>query len=223
MKNQRNALVLFLCIGLIFSFSSCKKEVHQLEQSSITHDSILSPKLLNSERIALKFGTYAVKVLKQDSTTRVSNLYSFHDKNKITRTFAVVAYATTIDSMFLKEHQKILEGQSIGRVFKKAQWGIKKKNLYFGEIAPSKDYEQVYKLMGDITPTTLAVYTYDFLIEKDNKSYNYATITEIYHPEYLKLSDLKKINPDAERHLEKTDTILDLLKHVENEMKINHY
>ena len=113
-----------------------------------------------------------------------------------------------------------MEGQSIGKVFKEGQWEIEKQSFYFGELLPSSDYTPVYKLMGNIAPSKLAIYTYGFNIEKDNKSYQYATISEVYHPDYLTLNDLKKMNPDADKYLEKTE-FSQVLRQVENEMKTN--
>lgn len=221
MRNTRHIPILFLLTGLLYGFNSCTDKSPQSKLSPVSHDSILSPKLLNSERIKMKFGSYDIQVLNKNSKLRVSDLYSLHGDKKITRTFAVVRYPEIIDSMFLKEHTKILEGQSIGKVFKQGQWKIEKKSFFLGEIMPSSDYAGIYKLMGNIAPSKLAIYTYGFNIKKDNRNYQYATISEVYHPDYLTLNDLKKMNEDADKYLDKT-AISQILKQVEREMKTNY-
>ncbi|WP_299530189.1 hypothetical protein [Ulvibacterium sp.] len=221
MRNIRHIPILFLLIGLLYGFNSCTDKNPQSKLSPVSHDSILSPKLLNSERIKLKFGSYNIQVLTKNSKLRVSDLYSLHGDQKITRTFAVVSYPGIIDSMFLKEHTKILEGHSIGRVFKQGQWKIEKKSLFLGEIMPSPDYMGIYKRMGNIDPSKLAIYAYGFTIKKDNRNYQYATISEVYHPDYLTLNDLKKMIEDSDAYLDKT-AFSPIVKQVEREMKTKY-
>ena len=217
MKNKQSICILFLCVGLFYGLNNCtiQKLQSQLPQSSL--DSILSPKLLNSERIKMKYGSYGIKVLSENSKFRVSNLYSFSGEKKITRTFALVNYTEQIDSIFLEEHLKILEGQSIGSVFKQNQWKIEKKSYFLGEIESSIDFTDTYNLMGNLAPSKLAVYVYGFYIKKDNKSYEYATISEVYHPDFLTLSVLKKIYPDSIKHLQEID-INEILEQVINKI-----
>lgn len=42
-------------------------------------------------------------------------------------------------------------------------------------------------------PATLATHVYVFQVRKDGHTYNYATIVEIHHPEYLTATDLEDI------------------------------
>lgn len=149
---------------------------------------------------------------------RVSNLY---DGNRITRTLAVVDYPANIDSAFSKEHQAIINGGSIGATFKANGWIIEKKNIYLGEIAPSSEYNKLYQLMGNIPASTLSVWIYVFNIRKDGKEFPYATISEVYHPDYLSLADLRCINKDA--NLKKTKEVKNELKEVTKQMKINFW
>jgi hypothetical protein len=149
-------------------------------------------------------------------------LYSTHNGEIITRTFAVVHYPEKIDSVFLKEHIKIIEGESLGSVFKLNHWKIEKKSIFFGEILPSNDFEETYKLMGNIAPSKLSIHIYTFYIKKNNKEFQYATISEIYHPNYLTLNDLKDIYKDHDKYLEKTDFVIQTLKLVTHKMKINY-
>ena len=181
-------------------------------------DSTLSPKLLNSERIEKKFGGYGIDVLHNSGRIRVSNLY---DGKKITRTLAVVDYPEFIDSAFSKEHEIIVNGGSIGNVFKTHGWTIDKKNIYLGELAPAADYNKLYMLMGNIPPSKLSVWIYVFYIRKDGKAFPYATISEIYHPDYLSLANLKCINKNADLYLEQTKAATRELKKVKKLMKLD--
>jgi len=180
-------------------------------------DSLLSADLLNSERIAKKFGGYGIDVLQSSPLLRVSNLY---DGRKTTRTLAIVNYPETIDSAFSKEHSEIVNGGSIGAIFKKHGWKIEKKNIYFGEI-PAGNYKELYKLMGNITPSRLSIWIYVFTIQRNGKEYPYATISEIYHPDYLSLADLKCINKDADRYLKETEPVKRDLKKIRQLMKLD--
>ncbi|NET33423.1 MAG: hypothetical protein F6K19_15610 [Cyanothece sp. SIO1E1] len=219
MKDKRILLILFLFTILFWSVNGCVDKNHP--QKSSIESSFLSQELLNSERIEMKFGSYGIEVIKSDSALRVSNLFSLHDNKKVTRTFAVVNYPEIVDSVFLNEHLLVLDGQSIGSVFKQSGWEIEKRNLFFGEISPSIDYSGVYKLMGDIDPTELAVYIYVFSISKDEQSFDYAIISEVYHHDYLTLNDLKKINQDANEYLDET-SVTQVLGLVKNEMKLSY-
>lgn len=221
MKSKQRLYILILLISFFYNFNSCehKNNISRLSQE-VPYDSILSSKLLNSERIKLKYGNYAIKVLNNDSKLRISNLYSSHDDTKTTRTFAIVNYPETIDSTFLKEHKKIIEGGSIGRTFKDYGWEIEKKSIYFGEILPSNDFTNIYKLMGNITPSKLAIHVYEFYIKKNNLEFKYVTIAEIYHPDYLTLNTLKSIHEDANNYLEITPTINQMLEQIPIKMKL---
>ena len=206
MKNKTHVYVLLLSVGLLCNLG-CGYIKKNPESLSVAYDSILSPELLNSERIKMKYGNYAIKILSDDSKTRISNLYSSQGDKKITRTFAVVNYSEVIDPTFLEAHKKIVKGGSIGRVFKNNGWEIEKESFFFGEVSPSKDLSKVYALMGNIPNSELAMYMYGFHIEKDKKRFQYATIIEIYHPDYLTLHDLKSIYKDVDRYLERSPFI----------------
>ncbi|OQP44789.1 hypothetical protein A4H97_10530 [Niastella yeongjuensis] len=182
-------------------------------------DSTLSPKLLNSERIEKKFGGYGIDVLYTSGKVRVSNLY---DGNKVTRTLAVVDYPDFIDSSFSKEHELIVQGGSIGNVFKTNGWTIDKKNIFLGELEPSASYNKLYALMGNIPPSKLSVWIYVFNVRKDGKAFPYATITEVYHPDYLSLANLKCINKNADLYLEETKPVSRELKKVKKIMTLDY-
>ena len=206
MKTKSYLLVLIALLSGTICFAQSN-----VLTTEIPCDSTLSPKLLNSERIEKKFGGYGIDVLYNSAKLRVSNLY---DGKKITRTLAVVDYPETIDSSFIKEHEAIVQGGSIGNVFKTHGWTIDKKNIYLGELAPSSDYNKLYALMGNIPPAKLSVWIYVFTIRKDGKVFPYATISEIYHPDYLSLANLKCINKNADLYLDQTKAVTRELKKV---------
>jgi hypothetical protein len=218
MKGKAYVFILALSAALMSNVICCAQRNDHQKAAVIPCDSILSVNLLNSERIDKKFGGYGIDVLYNSTRLRVSNLY---DGKKITRTLAVVNYPETIDSSFLKEHQTIVNGGSIGSVFKAQGWKIEKKNIFLGELSPSADYNRLYELMGNIPPSKLSVWMYVFYIRKDGREYPYATISEIYHPDYLSLADLKCINKDADAYLERTEAVTRELKKVKKLMTLD--
>ena len=214
MQRKRDTSIIVLSIYLAFSLIGISHQT--IAQQTTPCDSALSANLLNSERIAKKFGGYGIEILQSTPRLRVSNLY---DGNKITRTLAIVDYPETIDTAFSKEHTEIVNGGSIGAVFKKHGWKIEKKNIYFGEI-PTGDYKELYKHMGNMAPSKLSIWIYVFQIQKGSKQYAYATISEIYHPDFLSLTDLKCINKDAANYLQETPTVKKDLKKIKQLMKL---
>jgi hypothetical protein len=214
---KRKSYPFVLILSILLSGTICYAQSNA--QARVTPcDSILSAKLLNSERIEKKFGGYGIDVLYNSAQLRVSNLY---DGKKITRTLAVVDYPETIDSSFAKEHQIIVAGGSIGNVFKSHGWIIEKKNIFLGELAPSAEYKKLYALMGNIPPSKLSVWIYVFYIRRGEKSFPYATISEVYHPDYLSLANLKCINKDADAYLERTKPVNKELKKVTKSMELD--
>ncbi len=147
----------------------------------------------NSDMIQLKFGNYEIDVLENDPGIRVSNLYSVKDGIRTNRTFAVVEYPVVIESAFRKEHDAIISGQSIGVVFKSNGWISTKRHQYFGVLEASSDYPDMFSVFGDIGASQLAIHVYSLLVTKNNRAFQYALITEVHHPAYLKLEDLQAI------------------------------
>jgi hypothetical protein len=213
---KRKSYPFVLILSILLSGTICYAQSNA-QATVIPCDSTLSAKLLNSERIEKKFGGYGIDVLYNSAQLRVSNLY---DGKKMTRTLAVVDYPETIDSSFSKEHQIIVAGGSIGNVFKSHGWMIEKKNIFLGELAPSAEYKKLYALMGNIPPSKLSVWIYVFYIRRGEKSFPYATISEVYHPDYLSLANLKCINKDADAYLERTKPVNKELKKVTKLMEL---
>jgi hypothetical protein len=218
MKTKSYVFVLALFASLMCGVTSYAQYNAHHQPAVLPCDSLLTVNLLNSERIEKKFGGYGIDVLYNSDRLRVSNLY---DGKKITRTLAVVDYPETIDSSFSTEHQLIVNGGSIGSVFKSHGWKIEKKNIYLGELSPAADYKKLYALMGNIPPSKLSVWIYVFYISKEGKAFPYATISEIYHPGYLTLANLKCINKDADAYLVRTKAVTRELKKVTASMKLD--
>jgi hypothetical protein len=146
--------------------------------------------LLNSERIAQRFGSYGISVLESDARIRVSNLYSEGEGGRVCRTFAVVRYPATIDPALAAEHEEIVRGGSIGAVFASRGWRVGKSNLRFLEIDASP---RVAALMRVPPRTALAAHAYVLDVSKAGRTLEYALLVEIHHPDYLRLADLGAI------------------------------
>ena len=179
-SNSRFAVLLTLCLSTQIAAQAPLVTPSEAE---------LRP-LLNSERIAMEFGSYGIDVLESDARVRVSNLYSVHQGTKICRTFAVVQFPGLIKNAYSVEHEAIFSGQSIGAVFAQHGWTIEKINRYFGVLHST---DRVAGLMGEIAPQPLAVHLYDFKVSKPGTSLIYASIAEVHHPDYLSVADLQRI------------------------------
>jgi hypothetical protein len=151
--------------------------------------------LLNSERIAQRFGSYGIEVLASDSRVRVSDLYSEDGRTRTCRTFAVVVYPAAIDAAIAVEHDEIARGGSIGAVFAAHGWQVVKNNLRYFEVdAP----ERVAGLMRISPGARLAAHAYQLDVAKAGRSIEYALLVEIHHPDYLRLDDLRSIYGPAD-------------------------
>lgn len=148
---------------------------------------------LNSDRIRQTFGSYGVDILANDKNRRVSSLYSSAGSDKTTRTYAVVDFIEATKSNVGTEHALIEAGGSIGEVFRDAGWSIDKRHFFIGEFFVPVTYAEIGALMRVNLPEHLAADVYLFVVSKNERSYNYATITEIHHPDYLSGADLKRI------------------------------
>lgn len=149
--------------------------------------------LLNSERIEKIYGSYGVDVIRTSDEGRVSSLYSGTGDDKITRTFAIVTYSGRTRRAFANEHARVQSGESIGAVFRSAGWEIDKLNIFIGEMEIPAKYGLLADLMRIDLPKFLATHVYEFVIRKDGRSFDYATIVELHHPHYLSAADLRAI------------------------------
>ena len=152
--------------------------------------------LRNSDRIKIKFGSYGIDIIENDSAIRVSSLYSIDDGIKTTRTFAVVAYPDFINPAFEKEHDAIINGQSIGLVFENNGWVIDKYHQYFGEIEVPPEYSGTHSLLNSLGTDSPAIHIYTLVVKKDKLEFEYAFIAEVHHSEFIQLDELNRIYGD---------------------------
>ena len=194
--------------------ASCSANSNQGEASNVEENLYA---LGNSERIRHKFGSYGIEVLENSPGLRVSSLFSTHAGVKINRTFAVVAYPEIIEDAFEKEHAAIINGESIGIVFKQNGWLIDKHHQYFGEIeAPAGQFES-HSQPAESGRKRSAIHVYSLMVKKDGSELQYASIAEIHHPDFLQLEDLAVIyGSEFESHLEKRGEIGNFLDVIES-------
>lgn len=187
-KTVRLARVLLGGLALLAAFAAgAQRPVPFAEPARVE---AAEREILNSERIERRFGSYGIEVLSSDARFRVSNLYSLHDGARICRTFAVVAYPPRIDPRFRREHEEIVAGGSIGAVFARNGWTVTKRHLHFGDLPATP---KVAGLMRTDEGVPLAVHVYVLAVDKDGEAFDYATIAEVHHPEYLSSADLPRI------------------------------
>lgn len=148
---------------------------------------------LNSDRIEQRFGSYGVDVLEDDGERRISSLYSNAAIGKITRTYAVVEYVGPARAAYADVHARIRAGGSLGASFRQAGWTVGKQHLFIGELEVPATYREIGELMQIELPASLATHHYLLTINRDGRTYNYATVTEIHHPEYLTAAGLREI------------------------------
>lgn len=174
----------------------------------------------NSDRIRLKFGSYGIDIIENELRIRVSNLYSTSNGVKTNRTFAVVMYPAVIEAAFRKEHKAIIEGQSIGIVFREHGWQIDKRHQYIGELDALSGFSGVNPVFGDIGLARPVIHVYSLIVKKDKQEFHYASIAEVHHPDYLELAELKSIFAVelVGAQVRNQDTI-DFLKIVKNKMQ----
>ena len=176
--------------------------------------------LLNSERIQRQFGSFGIDVINANDRLRVSNLHSHTNGQKICRTFAVVQYPKFVDPAYAGEHQRIVMGESLGAVFKSSGWSIQKKSLYFGEFDVTESDTLIQDLMGTVSTASLAVHSYVLVVANADAQFDYATITEVHHPDYLGLRDLRALyGRDVSRYSERSNKVNALLRTTRDAMR----
>ena len=152
------------------------------------------PAPLNSERIAERYGNYGIEILQSGNGRRLSSLYSTGDGQRTMRTLALVEFIGADNALVTKEHERILAGESIGVVFKEQGWSIEKISSRY--CVSNLDLEEIAELseMDVDLPATFATHNYIFRVQKDGITIDYATITEIHHPDYLQAENFGNTN-----------------------------
>ena len=156
------------------------------------------PALLNSERIERQFGSCGIAVLPSEAGLRRSSVYSVQDDEQVCRTYAIVRFAEQPEEWYREEHAKILAGNSIGAVFRSHGWEVRKQTLYIGSLPLPDSRAAICELMQLPVPGKLALHVYQLLLVRDTQAFEYATIIEAHHPDYLSenaLRDLYKYDP----------------------------
>ncbi|WP_419418636.1 hypothetical protein ACNVED_08710 [Legionella sp. D16C41] len=145
--------------------------------------------LLNSERIMLIFGHYNVELILQENSIRVSNLNS----NGVMRTCAIVNFSLSIPDWLQNTHNKIYQGESIGKTIKNGGFNLNKEDIYFGLAKLPK----FVKDKMETNDASAAIHLYQLIVEnpKNGESIAYCTITEVHSPLYLTLEDLHQLSP----------------------------
>jgi hypothetical protein len=144
---------------------------------------------LNSELIEARFGSYYVAVLFADDDLRVSNLYSVDNHAPTMRTLAIVEFDDSGNPAIAVEQQLIVDGGSIGATFKESGWSIEKNLLAACSTSFANVDYPLLKSMKITPPATLIYVRYQFRLQRDASEIDYATITEIYHPQFINSLD----------------------------------
>ncbi|MDJ0711425.1 MAG: hypothetical protein QNJ14_13605 [Woeseiaceae bacterium] len=170
--------------------------------------------ILNSERIEQRFGSYGIDVLASEAGLRRSSLFSYDGDSRTCRTYAVVQFAEEAGARCDAAHSRVLAGDSIGETFKEDGWNIRKHTLYVGAIRLPESHTEVGALMRLRGAHDLALHIYQLVLVRDINEFEYATILEAHHPDYLTERDLcsifvhEPIEPLAHGDLERLSTLL---------------
>ncbi|MGB5626933.1 MAG: hypothetical protein WBM61_14430 [Woeseiaceae bacterium] len=151
------------------------------------------PVLLNSERIEQRFGSYGITVLPSEPGLRRSSLFSIYEDEAICRTYAVVRFADQPHDRYSEEHAKVLAGNSIGAIFRSHGWDVHKQTMYIGSLLLPNRKTQIGELMHITDQGELAMHVYQLLLVRNEQVFEYATIVETHHPEYLSESDVLEL------------------------------
>ncbi len=168
--------------------------------------------LLNSERIERQFGSYGIDVLASEAGLRRSSLYSLDGTERICRTYAVVRFSEELDSSYGPQHEKVLAGNSLGEVFKENGWSIHKQTLHIGTFTLDESGSEIDQLMRLSGEQELALHVYQLLLAKDDQVFEYATIIEAHHPDYLSEDRLLDIYHYDESEALSPDSISTLIR-----------
>jgi hypothetical protein len=106
---------------------------------------------------------------------------------------AIVDFAFPVDDRISAEHRAIIAGASIGQTFRDSGWRIEKETLVISETGPEEYAWGIAGLMRIDSKQPLAIHRYRFVVAKGRLKIYYASITEIHHPEYMNVRQLRAI------------------------------
>ena len=150
---------------------------------------VSEPECLNSERIEARYGSYHIDVIANYGLTRQSALSSGIGDERVCRTFALTQFSEDVGSVTTQD--AIAEGASIGAALQRDGWNILKSTIHVGSITIADETHPVVERMRVEPPVTLALHIYKLAIEKDGDVLDYATISEMHHPDYLSEDEIR--------------------------------
>jgi len=153
----------------------------------------LETELLNSDRIAERFGSYGIELLEQDEKVRRSNLYSIENGERVCRTYAVVQFIEPRPAEVTDAHDRVLAGESLGATFRASGWTIAKETQHIGSLQLDDIGHPIAELMRLTGQATLGIHAYRLVLRKGPQFVPYATIIETHHPDYLDERDLHRL------------------------------
>ena len=140
---------------------------------------------MNSEQIESRFGSYRVKVLLQDTNSRLASLCSAHDGNDICRTLAVTRFVTPVPDSLVDADKLIREGHSIGSTLKQAGLTISRDVVAEGTATCGEGFAELAGGQIGINEL-LHIRVYRLLAgPSDTAMVPYASIAEAHHPEHI--------------------------------------
>ncbi len=156
---------------------------------------------LNSERIEERFGSVGIDVVSSDAGLRRANLYSLHDGTRICRTYALVRFQPRAsgqqDPALLAAEREIHGGASLGAALRRAGWQVEKRTRYVGSLPalePPPDWVAWMRIGGT---EGLAIHVYELYIKKGSQVIDFAKLTEVHHPDYLRPPAVAALYPVA--------------------------
>ena len=139
---------------------------------------------MNSDHIRLRFGSYGVEVITQNSQQRLANLYSDHVSGRVCRTLALTHFLLPLAAELEQSDALIRNGASIGATLRADDWQLSKSDLSLGYAHCGQHFERLTS--GEVQRgTPIAVQVYALSAARNNARYAYAIIAEAFHPDHV--------------------------------------
>ena len=153
---------------------------------------------LNSERIEARFGSYGVDILEQNSSRRVTCLYSGVGPDRRCRTLAIVRFEDPAPAPLREPLRQIREGASLGATLSAAGWRVEKVNRHLG-AARIENLPVVAGYFPAAGTDSFALHIYDLNARNGRNGDTVLTVAqllEVHDPAYLDDSELLQIYAD---------------------------